>query len=99
MNFFNEFETDFMSWWTSAFTDPLGGFFWPLIFVAVFGVSYVISKGNLAVTAAAIMITFGCFGTYEAIYTQPEFSLFFSIVAIAGFAATAAAVFIKKPWS
>ncbi len=92
-----DFSTDFMTWWMSAFIDPLGGAFWPLIFTTVFGVTFLISNKNLAVTTAAILMTFGIFGTYEAFVSQPEFSLFFSIIAIAGFAGTAAALFIKKP--
>ena len=89
------FSGNFMEFWQWPYKNALGDAFWPIIFTGVFGLAYSISK-DLAVTTAAILITFGIFSTTEVFGGNPEYSLFFSIIAIAGYAGAVAAIFFKK---
>lgn len=96
---FTQFKDNFNDFWTYPYTTYLGANWWAVIFIGVFGMSFTLSKGNLAVTTAAILITFGAFGTTEVFLGNPEFSMFFSIIAIAGYAATVVLLFVKRGWA
>jgi len=97
LNIFNWdlFSDNFMDFWQYPYVDALGDAFWPVIFTGVFGLTFAISR-DLAVATAAILITFGIFSTTEVFAGNPEYSLFFSIIAIAGYAGAVAAMFFKK---
>ena len=90
------FSENFNEFWMTPYKLYLNEAFWPVIFTSVFGLSFVISKGNIAVTAAAVLFTFGVFGSTEAFKDSPEFSLLFGLVAIACFAGTVAMIFTKR---
>lgn len=90
------FSQDFMNFWRYPYELYLSEMFWPVIFTGVFGLSLLVSKGNIAVTTAAVLFTFGIFGSSEVFKSAPEFSLLFGLVAIAGFAGTVAMLFIKR---
>lgn len=90
------FSEQFMQFWQYPYRLYLDDMFWPVVFTGVFGLSLMISKGNLAVTGAAVLFTFGVFGSSEAFRSNPEFSMLFGIVAIACFAGSIAMLFTKK---
>jgi len=98
MTVFNwtNFSEDFMNFWRYPYELYLTDAFWPVIFTSVFGLSFIISKGNLAVVTASVLFTFGIFGTTESFANAPEFSMLFGLVAIAGFAGTIALLFFKR---
>lgn len=98
MEIFNwsDFTDDFMNYWQTPFKLYLGEAIWVVLFGGVFAFSYVISKRDIAVTTAAVLLTFGVFGTTQTFLGQPEFSMFFSIVAIAGYAGTVMMLFVKR---
>lgn len=98
MEIFNwtNFTDDFMDYWQYPFKLYLGNELWVVIFGGIFGFSYVVSKRDIAVTTAAVLMTFGVFGTTQTFLGQPEFSLFFGLIAIAGFAGTVMVIFVKR---
>lgn len=98
MEIFNwsNFSEDFMNYWQQPYKLYLGETWWIVIFGGVFGLSYIVSHRDIAVTTAAVLITFGVFGTTQTFLGSPEFSLFFSIVAIAGYAGTVMVLFVKR---
>jgi len=100
MEIFNwtNFTDDFMDYWQTPYKLYLGEAFWVVIFGGVIGFSYMVSKRDIAVTTAATLITFGIFGTTQTFLGQPEFSLFFSIIAIAGYAGSVMVLFVKRSW-
>ena len=73
----------------------LGNYFWLTIFAVVIGFTYVSTK-NIGSTVAVIFITFAAFGSSNVFFNAPEYSLFFSIIAIAGVAGTILSLFLKK---
>ena len=89
------FSNDFMEFWQYPYKLTLGDAFWPVVFTGVFGLAYGISR-DLSVTTAAILLTFGIFSTTEVFANNPEYSLFFSIIASAGYAGAVAVLFFKK---
>ena len=91
----SNFTTDFNEFWLQGYKQYLGDLFWPVIFVGVFGMIFVVSRDIIA-TTAAILFTFGVFGTSEVFTGNPEFSLMFSILAIAGFAGAVLMLFTKR---
>lgn len=93
---FSNFTDDFMNYWQYGYKLYLGNEIWVVIFGGVFGFSYVVSKRDIAVTTAAILLTFGAFGTTQTFLGQPEFSMFFSIIAIAGYAGTVMVLFVRR---
>ena len=92
---FTNFSTDFLNWSVTPYTNYFGNYFWLLIFAAVIGFTYV-STGNLGSTIAVIFVTFAVFGTTNVFVNEPEYSLFFSIIAIAGLAGIILTLFIKR---
>jgi hypothetical protein len=95
---FTNLTDDFMDYWQYPYKLYLGEAFWVVIFGGVIGFSYVVSKRDIAVTTAATLLTFGVFGTTQTFMGQPGFNLFFSIVAIAGYAGTVMLLFVKRSW-
>lgn len=92
---FTNFSANPINWFMTPFTDEFGALTWPIIFAAVIGFTYAATK-NIGSTVALIFLTFGLFGTTNAFLQAPEFSLFFSIIAAAGFAGTIAVLFFRR---
>lgn len=85
-----------VEWFSYPFTNLMtASIFWPSVFAVVIAIAWVVSK-NLGVVTAAVLITFGIFGSSGYFLAAPEFSLFFAVIAIAGFAGTILQVFITK---
>jgi hypothetical protein len=92
---FTNFSNNPMDWFLTPFRDEFGILTWPIIFAAVIGFTYTATK-NVGSVVAMIFLTFGLFGTTNAFLQTPEFTLFFSIIAAAGFAGVVAVLFFKK---
>jgi hypothetical protein len=92
---FTNFSDNPINYFMTPFTDEFGVLTWPIIFAAVIGFTYAATK-NVGSVVAMIFLTFGLFGTTNAFLQTPEFTLFFSIIATAGFAGTVAVLFFKK---
>ena len=89
---FTEFEDGIVDWFTKPYREYFGNFTWLIIFAAVIALVYGVSQ-NLPATVAAICITFAVYGGTEAMLGNPEYSLFFSIIAIAGIAGLVGSMF------
>ena len=92
---FSNFSINPIKYFMTPYTDEFGELTWPIIFAAVIGFTYAATK-NIGSTVAMIFLTFGLFGTTNAFLQAPEFSLFFSIIAAAGFAGTIAVLFFRR---
>lgn len=92
---FTNFSLDFLRWSFTPYTDMLGNYFWLLVFAAVIGFTYGVTE-NVGSVTAAILITFACFGASNIFINEPEYSLFFSAIAITGIAGTVLMLFIKR---
>ena len=93
---FTTFSTDWIEWLFYPFTNILGAFVWAIIFAVIIAIAYVASDKNIGVVVGAIFITFGIFGSTNAFLGAPEFSLFFSIIAIAAVAGLMIQLFVKR---
>ena len=92
---FDGFANDTITWLFSVYETHLGVLVWPIIFAAVIGFTYTSTK-SIGSVVAVIFLTFGLFGTANVFLQSPEFSLFFSIIAAAGFAGVVLALFLKR---
>lgn len=92
---FTNFSINPINWFMTPYTDQFGELIWPIIFAAVIGFTYAGTK-NIGSVVAMILLTFGLFGTSNAFLQAPEFSLFFSVIAAAGFAGVIAVLFFKR---
>lgn len=92
---FSNFTSGVIDWFLDPFKTYLGEFAYPVLFVSVFVVALGVSR-NLGVAVAVLLVTFGLFGSTDAFNTAPEFSLFFSIIAVIGITALVLMLFIKR---
>lgn len=92
---FTNFSTDLITWSMTPYTNQLGNYVWIAIFSLVIGFTFVSTK-NIGSTVAVIFITFACFGATNTFLNNPEFSLFFSVIAIAGVAGTILSLFMRN---
>lgn len=92
---YDTFQANPLTWIITAFTKHLTeSMVWILIFSGVIFFTYGVSR-NAQATVAMIMLVFGIFGTTNYFLQSPEFSIFFEIIAIVGFAGGLIALFIK----
>lgn len=91
----SEFNAGPIEWFLTPFRTYFGATVWPIIFAVAIAVVYGSTK-HIGPTVAAILLVFGFFGTTNYFLQAPEFSIFFSIIAILGFAGTILALFLRK---
>lgn len=92
---FTEFEDNVLNYMTKPYRKYFDEFTWLMIFALVIILAYGISH-DVTTTLGAIFITFALFGTTNAFLGNPQYTLFFSIVAALSLAATVYSLYVTK---
>lgn len=92
---FTEFMADPADIAMTPFQIYVGVVMWPIIMAGVIGLVYK-TTDHMSTTVAAIFIVFGLFGSTNAFIQAPEFSQWFFIVAVLGWAGVVLTLFVKK---
>lgn len=92
---FSNFMNDPIDWSMTPFQLYVGVLMWPIIMAGVIGYVYR-STHHLSTTVAAIFIVFALFGSTNSFIQAPEFSQFFFMVAVLGWAGVVLTLFVKK---
>jgi hypothetical protein len=91
---FGLFQHSVLDWFLTPYKTYFDEAIWLILFACVIGLSWALSK-NLTAVMTSILITFACYGATNAFLNEPQYSLFFSIIAIASMAGAIFA-FIKS---
>lgn len=86
---------DWMSWITTGYTNVLGSWFWPLVFVGIVGYVYAVHKSAIA-AAAAILLAFGIFGITGIFAGVAQFSYLFQTITVISFSALFVTLFTMR---
>jgi len=86
---------NWMDWLTTGYTNILGTWFWPLVFVGFIGYIYAVHKSAIA-AAAAILLIFGVFGVTGIFAAPAQFSYLFQMMTVIAFSALFVTLFTMR---
>ena len=92
---FTQFMADPGDLAMTGFQLYVGVVMWPIIMAGAIGYVYR-TTSHLSTTVAAIFIVFALFGSTNGFIQAPEFSQWFFIVAVLGWAGVVLTLFVKK---